>query len=730
MSENDAHGSESEKRLAEESAQKAEKPTDVEDAFLPVVDETAGGENSTSNEDISFAMTNSRSAPSETGRGAEEAGEPSPEPSAQSVPGGATSGDSKPKDEAVPVGKGERTERNRIGWFHMGRTRMQEAGGFLTSMVLHAVVLVGLALWVLPQAIEDHFTPLVVETLDSLEEELETVELEESLEVGTEMAFTSAVAGSLEQPMDVSEPELEKTTVEESLQPVKVSLDVSLGEMARSSGILDDLGDGVLGQARAVVEGYGSAMDRITREILWMLEDSDVLVVWLFDESESMKDDQEEISGRIARVYEELGLSGKAEGEALLTAVCSFGEGFHVQTDKPTSDVEKIKSAIKAVPVDPSGKEAMCQSVSAAVNRYRRFATSGKRKLALILVTDESGDHEGNVGYLEQAIADARSARCRVYVLGREAVFGYPYAYIRWKHPQTERPHWIRIDRGPETAFVEQLQTDGFERRRDAYSSGFGPYEQSRLARETGGIFFMLPTVEANLVRSEKRRYELEAMTGYFPDLRAREEILADRKRSKLQTLLWGVISTLNPYDKNAAKVIELRVHFSPDFETFKKQVAEEQAKIPVYLRELARQTSVVEEGRRLRIEEPSPRWRANYDLLYAQLIAYQARVHEYGAYMTEFVRRPPVVPLKRPPNLSLTYWDLGSRKETLTGDTIEPYVKKATELFEKIKNDHPGTPWASRAQWELDRGYGVRLNPRYEPPYKDVKDPIPVPKF
>ena len=364
------------------------------------------------------------------------------------------------------------------------------------------------------------------------------------------------------------------------------------------------------------------------------------------------------------------------------------------------------------------------------IKRYQRFATSGKRKLALVLVTDESGEHKDNTANLERAIADARSARCTVYVLGREAVFGYPYAFIRWTHPQTGRPYWLQIDRGPETAFPEQLQTDGFERRHDAYSSGYGPYEQSRIARETGGIFFMLPSVEANLVRSEKRKYELEAMTGYLPDLRAREDVLADRDRSKLQTLLWSVISTLNPYDKTAAKVIELRVHFSPDFETFKEQVLREEEKIPTYLQELARQTQIVEDARRLRREEPTPRWQANYDLLYAQLIAYQARVYEYGAYMAQFVRQPPVIPKQRPPNLYLTYLDLGSRKETLTGDKIKPYVEKATELFEQIKKDHPGTPWASRAQWELNRGYGVRLNPRYEPKYKKVKDPIPVPKY
>ena len=57
--------------------------------------------------------------------------------------------------------------------------------------------------------------------------------------------------------------------------------------------------------------------------------------------------------------------------------------------------------------------------------------------MALVLVTDESGDRDNNARYLEAAIAEAKAAKCRVYALGREAVFGYPYAYMRWKHPAT-----------------------------------------------------------------------------------------------------------------------------------------------------------------------------------------------------------------------------------------------------------------------------------------------------
>jgi hypothetical protein len=79
---------------------------------------------------------------------------------------------------------------------------------------------------------------------------------------------------------------------------------------------------------------------------------------------------------------------------------------------------------------------------------------------------------------------------------------------------------------------------------------------------------------------------------------------------------------------------------------------------------------------------------------------------------------------------LRLTYWDIRVRRETMTAEVIEPYVKKATELFEEVVKLHPGTPWAARAELELRRGFGVELRPVYEPPYVNVRNPDPLPKL
>src|SRR5439155_14093166 len=289
------------------------------------------------------------------------------------------------------------------------------------------------------------------------------------------------------------------------------------------------------------------------------------------------------------------------------------------------------------------------------------------------------------------------------YVLGREACFGYPFVHLRWVHPQTKRVHWLPIDRGPETAFVEELQTDGFHRRYDAHPSGFGPYECTRLGRETGGIFFMLPSLETDLVRGEKRNYDIQA--PYYPDLRARSEVKAEIDDSKMRSMLEKVIYDLNPYNPEARKIIEMRVEFSTDYETLARQIQQELQKAAVYLPYLARAEETVGKMQKERRYEASPRWQANYDLLYAQLIAYQARMYEYAAYLESFLRdlqayvsnptnpknkfKPP--PTAKSPNLIHDEWHIRTRQQTLTGDKVKSHIERATAMFKEIMANHAG---------------------------------------
>jgi hypothetical protein len=496
-----------------------------------------------------------------------------------------------------------------------------------------------------------------------------------------------------------------------------------------SMTLIEAVPDGeVKGEARDIVDDYQQALDRLAQELLWMLDEGPVLAVWCFDQSKSMKDDQKEIRDRIESVYVQLGLDGRSRGNALLTGVTSYGQNFidHTQHN-PTPNLDQIRAAIDAVPVDDSGLEMMCSAVGATINTYRDLARRG-RQMAVILVTDESGERPNNETFLEETIAIAQAAGCKIYVLGRESVFGYPYAFIRWRHPQTNRIHWLRIDRGPETGFPEQLQTNGFRRRHDAFSSGFGPYEQTRMATETNAIFFMLPSVESDLVRATKVRYDMEALRPYRPDLRARVEVFADRDEFPLRTLIWKVIQDLNPYHQQSKSVIEMRMEFSLKPQQFVQQARQEQAKAKLQLQYMAAAEQALIAGKKLREQEADPRWQANYDLILAQLVAYQARIYEYGVALDAFMANPKQAPPTKG-NLVLKNWDIRTVRAIRT-EQAKPYIDRATSMFAEVKKEHPGSPWAARAQWELDRGFGVDLRPDYDLPYKTVTNAIKPPKL
>jgi hypothetical protein len=615
----------------------------------------------------------------------------------------------------------EDEEPSRLRRFSL-RNLLQGIGACGFSMIIHVVALVVLALMTFDTAV-DAVSQLIVASApqDETEDPPVEIELQEEIEVVNEQTvsvFSAAPAVGIAGggPVAAGSPTLDMTLVEKA-ETTEVHIDAPTIGMLDSTVLVEAVPDGeVKGEPRDIVDSYQTAMDRITQELVWMLDKSPVLVVWCFDQSESMKDDQQELRNRVANVYNQLGIAGKSNSDALLTAVTSYGNGFidHTQR-KPTSNGEEIRKAIDAVPIDATGEEMMCQAVGQTITIYREAARRG-RQMAMILVTDESGNRDNNDRFLEQAIGTAKAANCKLYVLGRESVFGYPYAYIRWQHPETKHIHWLQIDRGPETAFPEQLQTDGFRRRHDAFSSGFGPYEQTRMARETNGVFFMLPSVETNLVGAEKHQYELEAMRPYRPDLRSRQEVFVDRDKYPLRSLIWKVISDLNPHNPSARGAVEMRVEFSLDRAEFAQQVRQEQQKAKMHLQYMAEAEKALAAGKKLRDQEVEPRWRANYDVIYAQLVAYQARMYEYGVALEVILREPKTAPLMRGTD-RLVHWDIGTVKQTRTEES-KPYIDRATDLFKEIQETHPGTPWAARAAWEIRRGFGVDLHPDYENPY------------
>ena len=138
-----------------------------------------------------------------------------------------------------------------------------------------------------------------------------------------------------------------------------------------------------------IVKGAGSvgtsgaigAVDRITHEILLSLDERPTLVVWLFDQSGSLKPQRESIAKRFDRVYEELGIIEKSRQRGVQAARreaaadrrrASLARACELLTPKPTDDLTEIKAAVRAVSDDTKARPGKrFQSVGFLAEKFR-----------------------------------------------------------------------------------------------------------------------------------------------------------------------------------------------------------------------------------------------------------------------------------------------------------------------------------------------------------------------
>ncbi|HEV8066287.1 MAG TPA: vWA domain-containing protein [Planctomycetaceae bacterium] len=502
------------------------------------------------------------------------------------------------------------------------------------------------------------------------------------------------------------------------------------------------------GEPAAPAANYEQALSRIAQELIRLMREEPVLVVWLFDESGSMRDDQAAIRRDINKVYQEIGLQvassrpdkvktkGKTQADPLVSAVVGFGEHIHPVIAKPTSDLRAVRRAIEELSVDESGIENTAAALHACLEEYRGKAKRQKRRLVFIIVTDESGD---DWDHLEELIARVRESHSPVYVLGREAIFGYPWAHVRWVDPVYGLTHWLPISRGPETALPECLQWDGLHGRDDAFSSGAAPYELARLVSESGGIYFILPDDEQHLSgagANEKRRLEYLHLLEYQPDLVTRREYEENRSASRLRSAVWTVIRTLNPHLDPELNLREW--NYPIENAAFQKVGHGEFQKAVRAMVLLNQAVKLLDDVHPARAEEASQRWRANYDLLCAQCLAYRVRLFQFLLAIDQHVKAAPV-----PMTPKTNCWNVQRRRQMLPPDDeqvlqtninlkeLVAQEKRARELFQLVLTEHAGTPWARRAEYELGVGFGMNFVEGFaDPRYSEVGKTIKLPKF
>ncbi len=456
------------------------------------------------------------------------------------------------------------------------------------------------------------------------------------------------------------------------------------------------------------VQEIGVALDQLAREILRHLKDHKLTVVWLFDESISMQDDQRTILEKFDRVSSELNKNiepGKKASGALNHAIVGFGQSIDFVLKKPTLEIDEIGRAIKKLRTDMSGVENTMQAITQTIDAYAGMI--GKdRKMLLILVTDESGDDGADIEEARQAL---KKHKVPLYVIGRQSLFGYQFAHHRYVDPVTKDVYHPVIHRGPETADVEIYQWDGLYDRWDEQPSGFAPWELARLTKDSGGIYFLLPSEEFMRVRQREQAYSIVQLKEYIPEYDNRMVYVQNRTASELRRSLYQVITE--------TKGFIYRREFSIDPGELVQAAIQEGDKATEKLNLLLKVQDHLEKLRNLRDREPERRWQAHYDLMLAQTVAFQVIAFEYRALMAQIIQKQPV-PSKLPtPDLAITFV-VDHAKEPLAAKnlTAKKYVE-AKRLLEDVIAKHPKTPWADLAQDTLDRGFSVKLNEWHHTP-------------
>ncbi len=510
------------------------------------------------------------------------------------------------------------------------------------------------------------------------------------------------------------------------LPGVKMVAQVSGLNLLPSAGSIGmDLGGGgqIAGDVAFEAKDIGAALDQLAREILRHLGQHKLTVVWLFDESESMKDDQKVVRQKFDRISTELKVNAdgaaKAKKEAvpLNHVIIGFGKDIHPEIKKPTANIDAIGQAIDKLRIDDTGVENTMHALGAAIDNYSEIINK-ERRLLIVLVTDESGD-DGS--YIEEVHQMAVQRRVPIYIIGRQSLFGYDRAHLLYIDPVTKDAYWPTIKRGPETADVETVQWDGLHERWDEQPSGFAPYELARLSKDTGGMYFLLPSEENMRVRQREKAYSIKDLKEYIPDYDSRAHYVAERNKSEFRRNLYDVIT--------ATKGFPFRRHFPINPAELVPACHEAGNLSNTRVQQLLNIEKQLRGLSRLRERETEMRWKADYDLMLAEIVTYQIKAYEYGACLAEMAKNPPK-PKKMPTADLIVEWVIDhSHDRKADKEKTEKKYNEAMTLLKDVIAKHPRTPWADLAQDEINRGFGCQRNEWHHNPKYDERAKL-VPKY
>ncbi len=461
-----------------------------------------------------------------------------------------------------------------------------------------------------------------------------------------------------------------------------------------------------LGTGRPPLRTSTSAADAVSGlggDIARRLSDGDTLVVWMLDASTSMQADRAEAGQQMVRVFWELDALTSDRPYHHRHALMYFGLGSR-QLVPPTRKWRDVTRAVPHIPNDPSGVENVFTALEYAIPEYRR---RWDKQLLFVIWTDESGD---DVHKLEGTIALCREHGVSVLAVGPSAVLGRPKG-LQFFQLNQHWSWWLPVDKGPDAGVPQLAQLPHWfgGPLPNVMPSGFGPYSLVRLSQATGGSFTMYDR------ERERSPFRIEDLKEYLPDYRDRETIRREMAGHPLRRAVVEAaeITARAPYLDPPQFSFDWPFYHSPiEFRQklsagVRRDLHYVNSTIPLIdtaLRRLSEPYLDVELTR-----EPLARWRANYLLTKGRLLAMSVRSREYTHLATEILA-------ERVIRANSNEGEFAPSGVLQMGDAAREQERQARELLRRCAEEHPGTPWAALAEWEMRFPFGLRFGQRYVP--------------
>lgn len=591
------------------------------------------------------------------------------------------------KTSAAPNGSPAGETGGGGSWFRLG-----DLPGWAVSLGLHGAVL--LALLGYRFHLESEQNPSILSALEELQRD---IVFDNTIQ---DQVGTSPDVNQLLSPGNIAAPTAEavEQQAEASLERAATEVDpeISLSDEAPElpkegdfSGTVDTTG----GTVENVAQGGGGvegAIDRLTWEIQQSLHEKKTTVIWLFDQSLSLRERRDAIADRFENVYRQLESLGEGGADSLNTVVATYGEKFALLNDKPSADVKPLISKVRSIANDPSGKENVFYAVGQLASKFQRERGRG-RNVRLFIVTDEKGDDAER--YLEESLVLCRRAGIRVYVVGNVSPFGREKAFMNFRLEDGEQVQ-LDYDAGPETVEPESLNVGLWGNRPinlNLVSSGYGPYGLTRLCKETGGLYYVAK-------EDSQVKFNPAVMRNYPPDYRPIVDYMKSLKNNKAKAAL-----------VTAAKATKIDNIPLPrlDFPAYndnilRETITEAQKPAAELIYKIDRLAEGLAVGEKDRDKVNEPRWRAAYDLAMGRALAMRVRAAGYNQMLAEMKGSPRPMQKK-----DSNEWRIVPSKTINSGAAIKKEERRAATYLKRVMDDHPDTPWAYIAELELSTPMG-----------------------